>query len=192
MEIPGILELGIFYYYFMQALSQKKKIGILAVAILVLTVLGLVGTGHMSLSGLMSDSLNSSGYACSENGQKLKLSQYKRAPSDQRTAQSNINIISGEIVILNQKITEKNVIIAEKQALILTRPAEIVRIKALIAPLTTYINTQCKNVNTSICNNKKTQKAKLEAEIVKLNKLESEITKLQNEIGTNEQATTLK
>ncbi len=176
----------------MEALSQKKKIGIIAGAILLLTVVALVSTGRMSLTGLKSDALSSSDYACSGSGQQKKLAQYTNAPANKIKAENNIGIINNEIVVLNGKISAKEVTIGEKQAQIATRPAEIVRINGLIEPLRTYIETNCQNKNTSICKNKIKQKLKLENEIVKLNNLETDITKLQNEIGTSVQSNTLR
>lgn len=179
----------------MEALSQKKKIGIIAGAILLLTVVTLVGTGRMSLTWLSSSAITSPTYVCSEQNQARNLAQYNQIPNNIINANNKISIISGEIKVLQDKINAHNTTIAQKQAQITTRPAEIARLNGLIAPLTTFINTKCSKPTGSMvrtCNDKKKEKLKYENEITKLNNLENDITKLQNEIGTPENSKTLK
>lgn len=179
----------------MEALSQKKKIGIIAGAILLLTVVALVSTGRMSLTGLSSSAISSSTYVCNEQNQARNLAQYNQIPNNIINANNKISIISGEIKVLQDKINAHNTTIAQKQAQITTRPAEIVRLNGLIVPLTTFINTKCSKPTGSMvrtCNDKKKEKLKYENEITKLNNLENDITKLQNEIGTPENSKSLK
>lgn len=187
LKISGILKLGIFYFYFMQTLSQKKKIGLIAGAILLLTVVALVSTGRMSLSGLSSNAITSSNYICNEQNQAQNLSRYNQIQNDIVHANNKISIVSGEIKVLQEKINAHTVTIGQKQAQITTRPAEITRLNGLIAPLTTFINTKCNNPTGGMiqtCKNKKKERLGYQNEITKLNALESDIQKLQNEITT--------
>lgn len=179
----------------MQALSQKKKIGILAGAIVLLTIVTLVSTGRMSLSGLSSSAITSSNYVCNDKNQAKNLTQYNQIPNNIVNANNKIHIISGEIKVIQDKINTHNTTITQKQLQITTRPTEIVRLNGLISPLTTFINTYCKNPTGSMvrtCNDKKKERLKYENNIAKLNALENDIKKLQNEIGTEDNKNTLK
>ncbi len=128
----------------MHKLSQKKKISIIAGAFLLLTVVTLVSTGRMSLSGLSSSAITSSNYVCNEKNQTKNLAQYNQIPNNITNANNKISIISGEIRVLQDKINAHNVTIGQKEQKIATRPAEIQRLNALISPITTFINTKCR------------------------------------------------
>lgn len=179
----------------MEALYQKNKMGIIAGAILLLVVVTLVSTGRMSLTGLSSSAITSPAYVCSEQNQARNLAQYNQIPTNIINANNKIAIISGEIKVLKEKINAHNTTIAQKQAQITTRPSEITRLNGLIAPLTTFINTKCSKPLGSMvrtCNDKKKERLRYENEISKLNALENDIKKLQNEIGTPENSKSLK
>lgn len=169
----------------MKTLSQKKKLGILSLSILALTVVGLISTGTMTMSDLRSNILGttSPSYTCTENSHKRNLREYNQSVENQADTQEQLNTISGEITVLQNKIAEHRGTITLKQAAIVTRPDEILRIQGLITPLTTYINKNCKpGNNTKVCNEKKKARSDYEREIRGLKNLETDIKKLETTI----------